>query len=104
MFLQNIQEYIRGHRDALLALDSLDSRKEFGKYMREGLLFCYFALFSHIFSVEEANPGVKSLGNLLIMPVQRMPRYVMLLSSLLDKTPSWHRDHVPLAAGLRLIE
>jgi FYVE/RhoGEF/PH domain-containing protein 5/6 len=83
------QTYIRGHRDAILALDSLDSRREFAKWMRE---------------IEEANPGIKQLGNLLIMPVQRMPRYVMLISSLLDRTPEWHRDHRPLKAGLALIE
>ena len=38
------QTYIRGHREAILALDSLDSRREFGRWMRE---------------LEEANPGVK---------------------------------------------
>ncbi len=83
------QTYIRGHREAILALDSLDSKREFGRWMRE---------------LEEANPGVKALGNLLIMPVQRMPRYVMLISSLLEKTPEWHRDHKPLAQGLVSIE
>jgi FYVE/RhoGEF/PH domain-containing protein 5/6 len=83
------QTYIRGHRDAILALDSLDSRREFAKWMRE---------------VEEANVGVKALGNLLIMPVQRMPRYVMLISSLLERTPEWHRDFKPLKSGLTLIE
>jgi FYVE/RhoGEF/PH domain-containing protein 5/6 len=38
------------------------------------------------------------------MPVQRMPRYVMLIMSLLERTPEWHRDHKPLKAGLALIE
>ncbi len=38
------------------------------------------------------------------MPVQRMPRYVMLIASLLEKTPEWHRDHRPLAQGLACIE
>ena len=83
------QTWIRGHRDAILALDSFDQRRDFVKWIKE---------------VEEANPGVKSLSNLLIMPVQRLPRIAMLLASLLEKTPVWHRDHKALAKGLVLIQ
>lgn len=83
------QTYIRGHRDAIIALDSMDAKKDFAKWMKE---------------IEEQNPGVKALGNLLIMPVQRMPRYVLLIHSLLDKTPPQHPDHEPLKAALAAIE
>ena len=54
--------------------------------------------------MEEANPKVKQLANLLIMPVQRMPRYVLLLQSLLAKTPEWHRDKELLERGLARVE
>jgi hypothetical protein len=37
----------------------------------------------------------------LIMPVQRLPRYVLLLEQLVEATPVGHADHAPLTAALR---
>eukprot|EP00009_Paramoeba_aestuarina_P008007 CAMPEP_0201517218 /NCGR_PEP_ID=MMETSP0161_2-20130828/8378_1 /ASSEMBLY_ACC=CAM_ASM_000251 /TAXON_ID=180227 /ORGANISM="Neoparamoeba aestuarina, Strain SoJaBio B1-5/56/2" /LENGTH=703 /DNA_ID=CAMNT_0047914647 /DNA_START=122 /DNA_END=2230 /DNA_ORIENTATION=- len=40
--------------------------------------------------------GPLGLSSLLMTPIQRIPRYVMLLKDLLDKTPEDHPDHAPL--------
>lgn len=51
-------------------------------------------------SLEKArkNPEARSLDiqSYLIMPVQRVPRYALLLRDLLKKTPRWHRDYASL--------
>ena len=40
--------------------------------------------------------GTLGLSSLLMTPIQRIPRYVMLLKDLLDKTPPDHPDKGPL--------
>ncbi len=42
-----------------------------------------------------------SLESLLILPVQRVPRYQLLLASLIEHTPPTHADRAPLEAALR---
>jgi hypothetical protein len=37
----------------------------------------------------------------LIMPVQRLPRYVLLLQQLVEATPREHADYAPLASALK---
>ena len=44
--------------------------------------------------------GDKRLQSYLIEPVQRIPRYKLLLQELLKRTPQRHPDHAPLAAAL----
>jgi RhoGEF domain len=48
------------------------------------------------------DPTVKHLGleDLLIQPVQRVPRYVMLIGDLFKKTKSHHADHTSLDQAL----
>jgi hypothetical protein len=41
------------------------------------------------------------LVSYLIMPVQRLPRYVLLLEQLVEATPVGHADHAPLTTALR---
>lgn len=45
-----------------------------------------------------------NLEALLVVPVQRVPRYVLLLRDLLRNTPETHADYVPLEGALKLIE
>uniref|UniRef100_A0A7S4NZ73 DH domain-containing protein n=1 Tax=Paramoeba aestuarina TaxID=180227 RepID=A0A7S4NZ73_9EUKA len=40
------------------------------------------------------------LGSYLIMPVQRLPRYEMLMKEILKNTPETHADHTPLSEAL----
>lgn len=44
-----------------------------------------------------------NLFSYLLMPVQRIPRYKMLLESLLKHTPEEHEDHKQISAALKLI-
>jgi len=44
----------------------------------------------------------KSLDDLLIMPVQRVPRYKLLLTELYEKTPKTHGDHKDLNQALNM--
>ena len=45
-----------------------------------------------ICNIEEANPS-QNFNSLMIMPVQRLPRYILLLKEILKATPKWHPDH-----------
>ena len=42
----------------------------------------------------------QGINNLLIQPVQRIPRYKLLLEQLLKETPEGHPDHEPLTVAL----
>jgi hypothetical protein len=54
----------------------------------------------------DADPNMKTLAleDLLMMPVQRMPRYELLLASLLKTTPRNHADYALLKSAHRLIQ
>jgi hypothetical protein len=43
------------------------------------------------------------LDSILIMPVQRIPRYSMLLESLIKYTPTDHLDYQDLVEGLKVV-
>ncbi len=40
----------------------------------------------------------------LILPVQRLPRYQMLLKALMKRTPEDHMDYKPLGQAISLLE
>jgi len=52
---------------------------------------------------EATGNGKHQLGALLIQPVQRIPRYKLLLEQLLKETPKEHPDHVTLLSTLEEI-
>jgi hypothetical protein len=52
----------------------------------------------------EQQCGGFSLTFYLIMPVQRLPRYSMLLSELFKKTPAEHPDYADLQASIEMIQ
>jgi len=45
-----------------------------------------------------------NIEGLLVTPVQRVPRYVLLLQDLLKNTPEYHEDHEQIGAALKLIK
>ena len=45
-----------------------------------------------------------SVADLLIQPVQRLPRYRLLLEQLLRHTPPAHPEHAPLRTALAAVE
>jgi len=54
--------------------------------------------FAHSLEKAKKNPEARHLDiqSYLIMPVQRVPRYALLLRDLLKKTPRWHRDYASI--------
>lgn len=45
---------------------------------------------------EELEKNNEPFSSLIIMPVQRMPKYVLLLHEIFKATPEWHSDYQPL--------
>lgn len=61
--------------------------------------------FRELIELTLAKPENKnlSLASYLIMPIQRIPRYVLLISELLRMTPETHPDFPGLSKGLDLV-
>jgi hypothetical protein len=62
------------------------------------------AMFIQFLQVARYMPQLenKSLDDLLIMPVQRVPRYKLLLTELYEKTPKNHPDYKDLNVALNM--
>jgi len=71
------KEYYNNYDSALACLESIKKRKEVEKYLK---------------SLEAFTDG-HQLPHLLVQPVQRIPRYTMLLNEILKKTPDMHPDY-----------
>jgi CRP-like cAMP-binding protein len=61
-----------------------------------------FRAFCDACAAHELSAGLP-LNAYLIMPIQRSPRYVLLLDELVKTTPESHADYEPLTKALRLI-
>jgi hypothetical protein len=61
--------------------------------------------FAEVYREVSARPALEgqTLQSLLILPVQRIPRYQLLLSELLKRTPEQHADSAPLRAALGVV-
>ncbi|GMF11344.1 unnamed protein product [Phytophthora lilii] len=82
--MQLYTSYASRHSSALTALDS----PQFAGFLRE--------------LPDEAD--VNRLRRYLNMPVERIPRYKMLLQELLGSTPPEHVDFVPLQSAIRSVD
>jgi hypothetical protein len=62
------------------------------------------AMFNQFLQIARYMPQLenKSLDDLLIMPVQRVPRYKLLLTELYEKTPKTHADHKDINQALNM--
>eukprot|EP01086_Lenisia_limosa_P011694 TRINITY_DN38092_c0_g1_i1.p2 TRINITY_DN38092_c0_g1~~TRINITY_DN38092_c0_g1_i1.p2 ORF type:complete len:100 (-),score=8.09 TRINITY_DN38092_c0_g1_i1:98-361(-) len=49
-------------------------------------------------------PGTSPLPSLLIAPIQRIPRYILLMSTLVQNTPKDHPDYRPSKNALQLLK
>ncbi len=85
-FMKVYTQYVKNFNDALKTLSMYRQNKLFRDWLQE----------------VRNNPESSNLtiNDFLIMPVQRIPRYVMLLEDLLQTTPRSHKDYrdVKLAA------
>ncbi len=90
-FFKMYNQYVAGHGAALTLLAELSaSDSAFTDWLRR----------------TEMSPaaGGQTLPSFLIMPVQRVPRYALLLKELLAHTPPSHCDHEPLKQALGVVE
>lgn len=55
-------------------------------------------------TLEKLERTNEPFSSLIVMPVQRMPRYSLLLREVLKATPEWHRDHRQLKMAIRKLE
>lgn len=92
-FLKTYKNYAELYEPALFAIDHYKKKEPNGTFfelLRKG----------------ENHPvaqGVK-IDSLLILPIQRVPRYVLLLKELISETPPDHADYVDLTSAIKKIE
>lgn len=69
---------------------------------QRALLMCENKKFADLLASAQADPRCNGQGieSFLVTPVQRIPRYRMLLAELLKVTPESHIDHVDLKLSL----
>jgi len=60
--------------------------------------------FRQFIELQHKTPGVDYIDSLMIMPVQRIPRYVLLIKELLKNTDQKHHDFVNLQNALKSLE
>ncbi|KAJ2803329.1 hypothetical protein H4R20_002939 [Coemansia guatemalensis] len=90
-FLKMYSLYLRNFRSALSDISRwLGENHEFARFIQQA----------------SANPECRglSLQSYLLLPVQRIPRYKLLLEDLLKHTPRTHVDHHSIGDALRTIE
>ena len=90
-FFKMYNQYVAGHSAALTLLQELTAAEgAFAEWLRR----------------TEMSPPCsgQTLQSFLIMPVQRVPRYALLLKELLGHTPVSHCDHQPLTQALAVVE
>lgn len=89
-FFKVYSNYIAGYHSAhRLLMDTINKNEEFAKLIQKG----------------RSLPGCNGvdLPSLLIMPIQRIPRYVLLLKAIVDNTDSLHPDFKPLNTAVQLM-
>lgn len=84
--------YVNNHENASALLHKLLKEKKYSKFQK-------------FESEATANPLAKglNLNSFLIMPIQRIPRYKLLLSEIIKNTEESHVDHVGLGKALEVI-
>ena len=87
-FLKMYTQYVAGYEKSIATINALRGNKGFQKFM------------------EDKRDELKGRGIMtyLIMPVQRIPRYVLLLRELRKYTPPGHAEHESLEVALHKIE
>ncbi|PRP75654.1 hypothetical protein PROFUN_08020 [Planoprotostelium fungivorum] len=86
-FLKTYVDYVNNYNNAMACVDRLKSNVEFSAWL-EG---------------SETMVGA-SFKSFLIMPIQRIPRYVLLLEDLLRHTPENHTDFNDLVKALERVK
>ncbi|KAH3763180.1 Guanine exchange factor for Rac 30 [Pelomyxa schiedti] len=88
-FLKCYVEYINNYNHCLTTLSELSNTKKFAAFLER---------------VEASHPTDLPLVHTLIIPIQRIPRYCLLLTDLLRKTPATHPDYANLKSALEAMK
>ena len=92
MYLRAYKSYYETYNDAQNILQALSKKKSFTQFAK-----------SAESSSTPMNGQHPTLDKLLALPFQRVPRYLMLLREVLNKTPADHPDHAELQEALNQI-
>jgi hypothetical protein len=90
-FLRMYKIYCNGYAGSCEALKKLEGRGRWVQFRDEQLQ-------------KQTSVSGATLGSLLIMPIQRIPRYVMLLRELMKNTWAGHPDFAGIANSVQLFE
>jgi hypothetical protein len=85
IYLKAYKQYYETYNDAQTILNGLSKKKSFTQFAK---------------GAESSTTGNQSLAQLLNLPFQRVPRYLLLLREVVNKTPQEHPDYVDLQAAL----
>ncbi len=95
--------YVRGYDAALKLHEKHLSNNKYNK-VGEDFLFIFFFHRLCKKAMEECGQDEQvqglTLGAFLILPIQRFPRYQLLIQDMLRRTPADHPDHGPLTSAL----
>mmetsp|Transcript_2262 Transcript_2262/g.5167 ORF Transcript_2262/g.5167 Transcript_2262/m.5167 type:complete len:532 (+) Transcript_2262:1670-3265(+) len=86
-FLKMYTQYVNGYENAMSTIHKLNKKKAFRKFLEE-----------------KQNSIRQGLMSFLIMPVQRIPRYVLLLKELIKNTVSTDPHIEPLRRSLAKVQ
>ncbi|GAM17857.1 hypothetical protein SAMD00019534_010320 [Acytostelium subglobosum LB1] len=89
VFLKAYTDYVKNFDSSLRRLEACNKDMKFVMFIRQ--------------AEDRINPRSR-LESLLITPVQRIPRYVLLLQDLLKHTESTHPDFLHISEGLKVIK
>ena len=85
-------QYVNNFEQSTRTLRAIEDNAEWTFYLKHWALL-----------LEAMGAGKQSIGSLLIQPVQRIPRYKLMLEQLLKGTSEDHPDHSPTANVLEQI-
>jgi hypothetical protein len=83
-FLKMYTAFVNAYDNIWQVLSALKNSKKFQSFVQK---------------VKKADPTVSNLESLMIMPIQRIPRYLLLLKELKKNTPEFHRDYPALVTA-----
>eukprot|EP01102_Stenamoeba_stenopodia_P006184 TRINITY_DN16_c0_g2_i3.p1 TRINITY_DN16_c0_g2~~TRINITY_DN16_c0_g2_i3.p1 ORF type:complete len:1198 (-),score=204.75 TRINITY_DN16_c0_g2_i3:685-4278(-) len=88
-FLKVYTQFVKDYNSALATIRSCSARPEFKSFLQQ--------------AASDPAVGKTQLSSFLILPVQRIPRYEMLLGDLLKHTREDHKDKADLSKAVALI-
>ena len=87
-YFRMYQNYCNNYDNAMVLLQKYNNKQSFAVYCEEAKLRC----------------SNKTLQSLLIIPIQRLPRYKLCLSEIVKNTENNHPDLVDLRRALELVQ